>query len=279
MAANFQTSNLVRITSERFREHLENLLTVRDGRSEGYRDDSKQRDLSVRFHWGHNHDFGDFRFEGRMRDRHLTVPAVFHDLFHALPLDLAGKRILDVGVWTGGTSLLLHALGGDVVALEEVRKYAGALEFLKESFALNRLAVLNRSIYEMIGREFSDAFDFVMFAGVLYHVTDPVLALRIIFNSLRNGGTVLVETACLNEDTKTLRYEGPETVHGGSQEHLDRGGWNWFIPSPPALRQMLKDVGFQDIRIELLEDRAFAVARRIEHCDMMRAGLSVRDVR
>src|SRR5258706_11322705 len=64
----YQTSNLKGITPEEFAKDIQSKIGMIDGESEGYSEDEieQQRDLSVKFHWGHNHDFGDFKLEGRM---------------------------------------------------------------------------------------------------------------------------------------------------------------------------------------------------------------------
>ena len=122
----FQVTGLTGISPADFRRHVEGRLGVEDAAGEGFDEGgaARQRDLSIKFHWGHNHDFGDFYLEGRMGDRHLSVLASFCRLFPVSPELFDRKDVLDVGCWTGGTSLLLVALGSRVVALEEVRKYA-----------------------------------------------------------------------------------------------------------------------------------------------------------
>src|SRR5438093_1244326 len=64
-----------------FEARIRAFLARTDHRVEGYRDPSRQRDLSIRFHWGHDHDFGSFALRGRMGDRHLTLLARFADGF------------------------------------------------------------------------------------------------------------------------------------------------------------------------------------------------------
>lgn len=78
------------------------------------------------------------------------------------------------------------------------------------------------TLYEYTGAEPQDRFDVVLFAGVLYHVTDPVLALRIVFNCLRDGGVCVVETAITHSDDRILAYEGPRVILGGSREDSSR---------------------------------------------------------
>ncbi len=280
MRSRYQARNLVGITPQEFRSRLDAMLSVCDGEMEGYKNIERQRDLSVRFHWGHDHDFGDFQLSGRMGSRHLSIPSHFVDCLKVLPRNLSGKRILDVGVWTGGTSLLLCALGAEVVAIEEVRKYVNAVQFLKDSFGINNLEVQHRSLFSLTEPAFFDRFDYVLYSGVIYHVTDPVLSLRILYNTLKDGGVILIETMGIDAPDSILRYEGPSITKHGSREELNRAGWNWFLPSPHALERMIGDVGFRQVRVSpVIDERIFGTGTRIVHEDINRAGLSVAAIR
>ncbi|MBN2305370.1 MAG: DUF1698 domain-containing protein, partial [Anaerolineae bacterium] len=178
------------------------------------------------------------------------------------------------------TSLLLHAMGAEVVAIEEVRKYIDSLLYLKEAFGLDRLTTRPLSLYDCTTDEFQDAFDVVLYAGVIYHVTDPVLSLRIAFNCLKDGGVCLVETAANTSNRPVLDYEGPTQFFNAHDPNVKQSGWNWFIPSVPALTQMMGDVGFTDIQATpAVNTRAAAVGWRRQHVDILRGGLSVRTVR
>jgi len=277
----YRTDSLVNITPQEFEKRLQSFLKLVDHKMEGFHDPERQRDLSIKFHWGHNHDFGAFALEGRMGDRHLAILAAFGERFKALPQDLAGCKVLDIGCWTGGTSLLLCAMGAKVVAIEEVKKYVEAVQFLKTSFCLGNLEVRHMSLYDCVTPEFQDAFDYVLFSGVLYHLTDPILGLRLVFNCLRDGGKCLLETAAVQSGDRILAYEGPDFFHSGDKSSLSRGGWNWFLPSPPAVRQMMQDVGFAEIECTdvVVGDRVLAVGKRIQHVDVMRGGFSLRTAR
>ena len=276
----YQTSQLVGVRPDEFRKDIEAFIRMNDADMEEFIDPRKQRDLSIKFHWGHNHDFGDFRLEGRMQNRHIELLANFIKRFRLSPSGFAGKKVLDIGCWTGGTSLLLCALGASVVAVEEVKKYAETVRYLKRAFGLVNLEVLHSSLFDCTTGEFQDAFDFVLFAGVLYHVTDPILALRITFNCLKDGGKCLLETYALNSTESVMEYQGPGVLGPGSKEDLNRGGWNWFVPSPAALGRMMGDVGYEDVTVsEVVGARSLAVATRHRHRDLMRSGLSARSIR
>lgn len=279
LMARYRTDRLVGISPERFKERIDRFLALEDWESEGYAGPDRQRDLSVKFHWGHDHDFGDFRLRGRMGERHIWLMAVYRDLFRSIPRSFEGRSVLDIGCWTGGTALLLRAMGAKVHAIEEVRKYADCVRFLQECFAVEGLRVEHASLFELDRADVYDRFDIVHYAGVVYHVTDPVLSLRIVYNCLNDGGLCLVETYCDPDPRGVLRFEGPSVIAFGEERLRNRGGWNWFVPSPSALRSMMAAVGFEEIELRRLGNRAFAVGRRRGHVDMLRAGLSVPDVR
>ncbi len=280
MRSEFTVDQLVNVSREDFEQTLRDFQQLDDYAMEGYAGPTAQRDLSVRFRWGHNHDFGTFAIEGEMQNRHLWLLSTFIDEF-GLTLPLNGRRVLDIGPWTGGTSLLLHALGAQVVAIEEVRKYAQALQYLANAFGLDNLTVINRSLFECVDDDFQDTFDLVLFTGVLYHVSDPIVALRHTFNALRDGGICLIETYAIDNPEPVLLYEGANVFAAGTLEARNRVGWNWFRPSPAALAAMLSDVGFAESRIGHVtrDNRLLAIARRDRHRDMLRAGLSVPGLR
>ena len=279
MRENFTLRDVISTHKNDLQESILSRVGKVDSESEGYANEKKQRDLSVKFHWGHNHDFGTFKLDGRMDDRHINILAEFMETY-GLPQSLEGKKILDVGVWTGGTSLILAKLGAEVVAIEEVKKYAETVDYLAKAFGLKNLIVKNISLYDV---EDQDTYDFVLFAGVLYHVTDPILSLRILFNALKDNGKLFVEThgVNVNSSVSLALVEGPRAVTGGSAEEYDRGGWNYFIPSEKALGVWLDAVGFQDIEVGAIDSaqRIKAVATRHRHVDMLQAGLSRLDIR
>jgi 2-polyprenyl-3-methyl-5-hydroxy-6-metoxy-1,4-benzoquinol methylase len=292
MKENYQVKNLVGVDGEAFHARIDAFLNMDDSAMEGFAVADQQRGYAIKFHWSHYHDFGDFVVEGMNRDRHERLIANFIDTFAVLPRHLEGKRVLDIGCWTGGTSLVLAAMGATVLAVEEVKKYTESLRFLKESFAISHLDVRNLSLYDLRSPEYEGQFDFVLFGGVLYHLSDMILGLRIIFNALKDGGRLLLETATAPQDKvpghqRLLAYGGtdpfgqrPPAPEGGRVPNPEVMGASWFFPTERTLREMMIDVGFADVRSAVTgEDRASAVGTKKRWVDMMRAGLSVRDIR
>src|SRR5262245_24989209 len=96
--SSFSSDRLRTVKPDVFHAHIKGLIGSVDASPEGYLDPTKQRDLSIRFHWGHTHDFGDgVSYQGQMSDHHIMVIAQFVADF-GMPIDLSGKRVLDIGV-------------------------------------------------------------------------------------------------------------------------------------------------------------------------------------
>lgn len=271
------SSKNLRVTDiKAFHANIQERLGSVDSAIEGYFDPSKQRDLSIKFEWGHNHDFGDgIVYQGRMGWRHIQILASFVNDF-GLPYDLSGKKVLDIGVWTGGTSLLLVAMGAEVLALEEVVKYSDTVNLLAHSFGVqDRLKCIPQSLYETLP-EFVDYFDYIIYSGVIYHVSDPLLSLRLAFSALKNGGDLFLETYGINSPESLCHYEGAFIFSGGNKESLNRGGWNQYKPSTKCLDAWCRDAGFQSTHIGNIDSnmRIMGVAQRTKFDDFCRAGLS-----
>jgi SAM-dependent methyltransferase len=274
----YNTSNLLGITTEEFVECLQSRIGISDAQVEGYSEDELgwQRDLSIKFHWGHNHDFGEFKIEGEMRDRHINVLANFTTLFPVSLQDFDGKEVFDIGCWTGGTTLLLAALGSRVFAIDEVRKYAEMAAFLARSFGIeDRVTVEARSIYSCNSSDFACRFDIVHFPGVIYHLSDPIVALRILYNALKIGGVILIESAGINTLGPYCKFRGNKSVQKDSDS-----GWAWFWPSASALFRMMNEAGFSQVKAlwHLRSGRVYGYGKKVSEVGICKAGLSVPNI-
>jgi 2-polyprenyl-3-methyl-5-hydroxy-6-metoxy-1,4-benzoquinol methylase len=281
MIGHFQVANL-KIDEKVFRRRLDDYLEGKLSPPERTAQTENQSPHLIEFCWGHDHDFGSFQLAGEMGTRHIWMLSRFFDHFGVPPAALENRDALEVGGWTGGVSLILNRMGARVTAIDEIRKYTDALSFLAESFGLDSFRVEGRSVYEMEGPEFREKFDFAFCLGVLYHLSDPIVALRRLYHALKPGGMLCVESMSVNSSDCICEYEGPSRRRG-------RFGWNWFVPSPRCLSQWLADAGFCEIRVgDGLTDfavtaegdpmgpgRCFAVATKDPSHRISVAGLSV----
>src|ERR1700722_10511200 len=280
MLTTYNVKNLVGVDRADFKAAIEAFLSLEGASMEGYQDPDLQREKSIRFYWPYDHDFGDFKVgPGTGRYRHADLLSTFIDRCGAIPRDLTGKKVLDIGCYLGGASLLLAAMGAQVVAIEEVKKYVDCLSYIRDSFGLESLQIRNLSLYDLTADEFQDEFDVVLFAGVLYHLSDPVLGMRITFDAVKPGGTCLLETGAMRSQERICEYAGKNERTKGTK------GANWFFPSPLVVTEMMDEVGYRDVRpfVQYLphrpRDRVLAVATKTEQVDMLRAGLSVPTIR
>lgn len=83
------------------------------------------------------------------------------------------------------------------------------------------------------------AFDTVFSMGILYHRRDPEAHLSCLFELLRPGGELVLETLILADSTSP-------SLHPSGRYARMRNVWE--IPSVPRLEQQLKHCGFSDIR-------------------------------
>lgn len=183
------------------------------------------------FSWGHDHDFGfSFARSGAMGKRHVEIAseAISRGM---LPVNLRGKTILDIGCWSGGDLLLLSGLGGEVTAIEEHSRSGDSARRLCELVGC-QAAISAMSLYQEKS-EWRQKFDIIYCSGVIYHVTDPILFLRICFAYLKVGGQLILETKSYDANDSSCSYSGS----------LEKG-WNWFAPTQEALGRWLVDVGF-----------------------------------
>ena len=77
MAGSYTVDNLKTVQRDEFKNEITSKIGQIDSDTENYDEPNRQRDLSVKFHWGHDHDFGDFSLQGKMGSRHVHIIARF----------------------------------------------------------------------------------------------------------------------------------------------------------------------------------------------------------
>ncbi|HEY8346558.1 MAG TPA: DUF1698 domain-containing protein [Symbiobacteriaceae bacterium] len=179
--------------------------------------------------WWHSVPLGD----GYTTRGTKPVPLMQELVKWRFPADLTGKTVLDIGANDGGYSVAaLLRNASRVVAIDT--HMTDGMRFL-----------LEHEVYPIDFRQmdlFSDEFltlppfDFVIFAGVLYHTKDPMEALRRV--RLVTRGTALIETH-IDERIRHL----PCMVFYEKNE-LNNDPTNWWGPNRKCLDAMLRTVGF-----------------------------------
>jgi tRNA (mo5U34)-methyltransferase len=94
-----------------------------------------------------------------------------------LPSDCSGMRVLDLGARDGFFSFELERRGADVLAVDYTP--AGRTGFpIAAQLLGSRVAFRQANLYHLTPAEIG-TFDLVLFLGLLYHLPDPIRAIRL----------------------------------------------------------------------------------------------------
>ena len=182
-------------------------------------------------------------------------PAVKWKRFaHAIPTDLTGKSVLDIGCNAGFYAIEMKRRGASrVLGLDSDDRYLAQARFAAEVHQMD-IEFRNLSIYEV--PHLQERFDIVIFMGVLYHLRHPLLALDLlhdhvtrdllIFQSMQRGAKTVPD---LKEDYhfwETELFNGPDFPRLHFIERSYSGDWtNWWVPNRACVEAMLRSAGFR----------------------------------
>ncbi|MFL6215617.1 MAG: TIGR04290 family methyltransferase [Blastocatellia bacterium] len=188
---------------------------------------------------------------------------------HAIPDDLTGKSVLDIGCNAGFYSLEMKRRGAErVVGVDFDEQYLAQARFAAEVAGVE-IEFKKLSVYDV--HRLGERFDVVIFMGVLYHLRHPLLALDLIhehvardlliFQSMLRGSD---EVEPLNDDYTFWRddiFERPGFPQMYFIENRYAGdATNWWIPNRACAEAMLRSSGF-DI-VSHPESEVFICRRR-----------------
>jgi SAM-dependent methyltransferase len=183
-----------------------------------------------------------------------------------VPQTLLGLRALDIGAWDGPFTFELERRGAQVTALDiqdpDITVF-NAVKQIKNSSAI----YVRSSVYDALP-ETLGVYDVVLFAGVYYHLKNPVLAFQRLRSLLTDKGVLYIEGASATDYlaeqlNKELGF--PKSGVRNTTEILDRlplsyfdtedriyaGGQNWWFPTTRCLEVILLDSGFRNVVCEL----------------------------
>jgi tRNA (mo5U34)-methyltransferase len=220
--------------------------------------------------WFHNLDLGGVK---TAPDHFLgDYPSMKWRRFaHALPADLSGRTVLDIGCNAGFYSLEMKRRGAmRVVGIDKYERYLAQARFAAEVNGLE-IELRHLDVYE-VGR-LGERFDVVLFMGVLYHLRHPLLALDLlhdhvvddlmVFQTLVRGSreTLTPVRDCAFDDKDDARFTDPRWPAMYFIEHAYAGDrTNWWFPNRACVEAMMRSAGF-DI-IDHPEDEVFLCRRR-----------------
>ncbi len=198
-------------------------------------------------------------------------PAVkFESFRHALPVDLSGKTVLDIGCNAGFYSLEMKRRGAArVVGIDFDPRY---LEQARLAAEISELDIEFRQMTVWDVAKLGERFDLVIFMGVFYHLRHPLLALDLIhehvakdlllFQSMQRGSR---ELSTIAEDYKfeeVSLFKAPAfpQMYFIEKKYCN-DETNWWIPNRAGVEAMLRSSGFE---IEQQPEEEVYVCRRRE---------------
>ncbi|HYG75476.1 MAG TPA: TIGR04290 family methyltransferase [Planctomycetota bacterium] len=173
---------------------------------------------------------------------------------HAIPADLSGKSVLDIGCNAGFYSMQMKIRGARrVLGIDFDDIYLAQARFAADVSGLD-IEFLKLSVYDV--GALREKFDLVIFMGVLYHLRHPLLALDLIhehvagdlmlFQSMQRGSrsvTPLKPDYPITEERIFNKAAYPR-LHF-VEERYSNDPTNWWIPNRACTEAMLRSAGFE----------------------------------
>lgn len=172
----------------------------------------------------------------------------------AIPGDLSGKTVLDVGCNAGFYTIELAKRGAHVTAIDLDPHYLKQAEWAVAQHGLQENVVLKQQQVYDLGREEKE-YDIIWFMGVFYHLRYPLLALDIlarktkemlVFQTLTMPGEDVYEVSEdyeLNDRDKMLDKGWPRMAF--IENKLNGDPTNWWAPNATCIKAMLRTCGFK----------------------------------
>jgi tRNA (mo5U34)-methyltransferase len=220
--------------------------------------------------WFHNIDLGHGVWTAP--DHFLgDYPAVKWRRFaHAIPDDLSGRSVLDIGCNGGFYAMEMKRRGADrVLAVDFDEDYLAQARFAADLSGLD-IEFRRLSVYDVAALR--ERFDLVLFMGVFYHLRHPLLALDLIhehvardllvFQSMQRGSGAVEPVADDYDFVETDHFDRP----GYPKMHFIEKNYahdptNWWAPNRAGTEAMLRSAGFQIL--DHPEEEVF-LCRRLE---------------
>jgi len=175
------------------------------------------------------------------------------DVSPAIPADLSGMTVLDIGCNGGFYSLELKKRGASrVLGVDVDDRYLGQARFAAQVLGLD-LEFEKRSVYDVDAIE--GQFDLVLFMGVFYHLRYPLYALdkiikkvrgKLVFQTMIRGALTSPE---LSDDYHFWDKEVFEQPDFPAMHFIEKkyagDPTNWWIPNHGAVEAMLRSSGLE----------------------------------
>src|SRR4051794_15733239 len=188
---------------------------------------------------------------------------------HAIPQDLRGQTVLDIGCNAGFYSIEMKRRGADrVIGIDFDEQYLEQARFAAATLGVD-IEFRKLSVYDV--HQLGEKFDVVLFMGVLYHLRHPLLALDLIhehvtrdlfiFQSMQRGSPEVEKVADDYEFWETEMFDRTSFPKMFFIEKRYSGDpTNWWISNRACAEAMLRSSGFE--LLEHPEEEVFVCRHR-----------------
>lgn len=172
----------------------------------------------------------------------------------AIPQDLSGKSVLDIGCNGGFYAIEMKRRGAArVMAVDSDESYLAQARFAAQVLDAE-IEFARLSVYDV--GALGERFDIVLFMGVLYHLRHPLLALDLIrehvakdllvFQSMQRGARTVdsIEKDYPFAETKIFDSPGYPKLHFIERSYAG-DPTNWWVPNAACAEAMLRSAGFR----------------------------------
>ena len=173
---------------------------------------------------------------------------------NALPADLSGMTVLDVGCNGGFYSIEMKRRGAHrVIGIDHDEDYLKQARFAAQVLELD-IHFENMSVYEL--PKLRERFDLVLFMGVFYHLRHPLLALDLlrqhvtkdwlVFQSMLRGSRTRprLEEDYPFSELAVFDHPGFPKMHFIERDY-SQDPTNWWIPNRSCAEAVLRSAGFK----------------------------------
>jgi tRNA (mo5U34)-methyltransferase len=173
---------------------------------------------------------------------------------HAVPADLTGKSVLDIGCNGGFYSIEMKRRGAErVLGVDFDETYLAQAKFAAETLGVD-IEFRKLSVYDV--HQLGEKFDVVLFMGVLYHLRHPLLALDLIHEHVASDLFIFQSMQRGSNEVEPLK----DDYDFWEKEMFERPGFpkmffiqkcyagdptNWWIPNRACVEAMLRTAGFE----------------------------------
>ena len=250
-------------------------------------------------HWYHR--FEVIKGSGVYTPGQLSVD--YHGRLKWLELEpdfFKGKRVVDVGAFSGAFSFFLEECGAEVVAVDVFDPKYNGFNLVHECRG-SKVRHIIASVYDLNPVDFG-YFDIVAFYGVYYHLKHPLLAFERLNSVCKEDGLLIGggtccdrwfhddHPSCLNgvdlsrikkrdiRDKKVLNVEClndlPLTGFAPGQQFRDSS--NWFIPNVECIKSWIDCSGFE---VKKVSHYAAPIAREWNKKGILRSTMRFKAVK